>query len=129
MSNRLYVVEDDLLFTERVRTAARRLGVPVEGLSPAVARSMAWSPADVVVVQATLRPDRQLELVDQLARRRPGHSRKPALRASDWHSLARPCENGPRDVSQDGGAAGLISAESRNTTGCHRSSSGVPSGA
>ena len=71
MSNRLYVVEDDLFFTERVRTAARRLGVPVEGLSPAVARSMAWSPADVVVVQATLRPDRQLELVDQLARRRP----------------------------------------------------------
>ena len=71
MSNRLYVVEDDLFFTERVRTAARRLGVPVEGLSPAVARSMAWAPADVVVLQATLRPDRQLELVDQLARRQP----------------------------------------------------------
>ena len=71
MSNRLYVVEDDLFFTERVRTAARRLGVPVEGLSPAVAQSMAWAPADVVVLQATLRPDRQLELVDQLARRRP----------------------------------------------------------
>ena len=71
MSNRLYVVEDDLFFTERVRTAARRLGVPVEGLSPAVARSMAWVPADVVVLQATLRPDRQLELVDQLARRQP----------------------------------------------------------
>jgi len=71
VSNRLYVVEDDLFFTERVRTAARRLGVPVEGLSPAVAQSMAWAPADVVVLQATLRPDRQLELVDQLARRRP----------------------------------------------------------
>jgi len=71
VSNRLYVVEDDLFFTERVRTAARRLGVPVEGLSPAVARSMAWVPADVVVLQATLRPDRQLELVDQLARRQP----------------------------------------------------------
>jgi CheY-like chemotaxis protein len=65
------VVEDDLFFTERVRTAARRLGVPVEVLSPAVARAMAWMPADVVVLQATLRPDRQLELVDQLARRRP----------------------------------------------------------
>jgi ActR/RegA family two-component response regulator len=71
VSNRLYVVEDDLFFTERVRTAARRLGVPVEGLSPAVARSMAWVPADVVVLQATLRPDQQLELVDQLARRQP----------------------------------------------------------
>ena len=71
MSNRLYVVEDDLFFTERVRTAARRLGVPVEGLSPAVARAMAWAPADVVVLQATLRPDRQLELVAELARRQP----------------------------------------------------------
>jgi CheY-like chemotaxis protein len=71
VSNRLYVVEDDLFFTERVRTAARRLGVPVEGLSPAVAQSMAWAPADVVVLQATLRPDRQLELVDQLARCQP----------------------------------------------------------
>jgi CheY-like chemotaxis protein len=71
VSNRLYVVEDDLFFTERVRTAARRLGVPVEGLSPAAARSQAWDRADVVVLQATLRPDRQLELVDQLARRQP----------------------------------------------------------
>jgi CheY-like chemotaxis protein len=71
VSKRLYVVEDDLFFTERVRTAARRLGVPVEGLSPARARSMAWAAADVVVLQATLRPDRQLELVDELARRQP----------------------------------------------------------
>jgi DNA-binding NarL/FixJ family response regulator len=65
------VVEDDLFFTERVRTTARRLGVPVEGLSPAAARSRSWAPADVVVLQATLRPDRQLELVDQLARHQP----------------------------------------------------------
>jgi CheY-like chemotaxis protein len=71
VSKRLYVVEDDLFFTERVRTAARRLGVPVEGLSPSAARSMAWAPADVVVLQATLRPERQLELVDELARRQP----------------------------------------------------------
>jgi CheY-like chemotaxis protein len=65
------VVEDDIFFTERVRTAARRLGVPVEGLTPAVARLMAWAPEDVVVLQATLRPDRQVELVDQLAQRHP----------------------------------------------------------
>jgi CheY-like chemotaxis protein len=71
VSNSLYVVEDDLFFTERVRTAARRLGVPVEGLSPAAAQSRAWTPTDVVVLQATLRPDRQLELADQLARRQP----------------------------------------------------------
>jgi ActR/RegA family two-component response regulator len=71
VSNKLYVVEDDLFFSERVRTAARRLGVPAEGLSPAAARSQAWAPADVVVLQATLRPDRQLNLVDELARRQP----------------------------------------------------------
>ena len=71
MSQRLYVVEDDLFFTERVRAAARRLGVPVEGLSPAATRSRVWGPAEVVVLQATLRPDRQLDLVDQRARREP----------------------------------------------------------
>jgi CheY-like chemotaxis protein len=71
VSKRLYVVEDDLFFAQRIRAAAGRLGVPVEGLSPAATRSRAWEPADVVVLQATLRPDQQLELVDQLARRLP----------------------------------------------------------
>jgi CheY-like chemotaxis protein len=71
VSQKLYVVEDDLFFSERVRAAARRLGVPVEGLSPAAARSRVWGPADVVVLQATLRPDRQLDLVDQLMGREP----------------------------------------------------------
>lgn len=71
MSKRLYVVEDDLFFTQRVRAAAARLGVPVEGLSAAAARSRAWQPAEVVVLQATLRPDRQLSLVGELAGRQP----------------------------------------------------------
>jgi ActR/RegA family two-component response regulator len=69
VSKRLYVVEDDLFFSQRVRAAAARLGVPVEGLSPAAARSRAWQPAEVVVLQATLRPDRQLDLVRELAGR------------------------------------------------------------
>jgi ActR/RegA family two-component response regulator len=71
VSKRLFIVEDDLFFTQRVRAAAGRLHVPVEGLSPAAARLRAWEPAEVVVLQATLRPDRQLELVDELARRQP----------------------------------------------------------
>ena len=71
MSKRLYLVDDDLFFSQRVRAAASRLGVPVEGLSPAAARSKAWQPAEVVVLQATLRPDQQLDLVGALAGRRP----------------------------------------------------------
>jgi ActR/RegA family two-component response regulator len=71
VSKRLFLVEDDLFFSQRVRAAAARLGVPVEGLSPAAARSRAWLPAEVVVLQATLRPDRQLDLVGDLAGRQP----------------------------------------------------------
>ena len=71
MSKRLFLVEDDLFFSQRVRAAAARLGVPVEGLSPAAARSRAWQPAEVVVLQATVRPDRQLDLVGELAGRLP----------------------------------------------------------
>ena len=71
VSKRLFLVEDDLFFSQRVRAAAARLGVPIEGLSPAAARSRAWQPAEVVVLQATLRPDRQLDLVGELAERQP----------------------------------------------------------
>jgi ActR/RegA family two-component response regulator len=71
VSKRLYLVDDDLFFSQRARAAAGRLGVPVEGLSPAAARSRLWGPGEVVLLQATLRPDRQLDLVDELARRQP----------------------------------------------------------
>jgi ActR/RegA family two-component response regulator len=71
VGQRLYVVEDDLFFTQRVRAAADRLGVPIEGLSSAEARSRAWEPEQVVVLQATLRPDQQVDLVDQLMHREP----------------------------------------------------------
>jgi ActR/RegA family two-component response regulator len=71
VSKRLYVVEDDLFFAQRVRAAGARLGVPVEGLTPAAARARAWQPAEVVVLQATLRPDQQLDLVGELAGRQP----------------------------------------------------------
>jgi len=65
------MVEDDLFFSQRVRAAAGRLGVPVEGLSTAAAGSRAWESTDVVVLQATLRPDQRLDLVGELARRVP----------------------------------------------------------
>ena len=71
MSHRLYVVQDDLFFSERVRAAARRLGVPAEGLSRAAAGARVWARGDVVVLQATLRPERQLDLVGALARQQP----------------------------------------------------------
>jgi len=71
VGRRLYVVEDDLFFTQRVRAAAGRLGVPIEGLSAADVRSRAWTPEQIVVLQATLRPDQQVDLVVQLTHRKP----------------------------------------------------------
>jgi ActR/RegA family two-component response regulator len=62
----LFVVEDDLMFAQRARAAAGRLGIPVQGVSPADARTRSWEPNEVVVLQATLRPEQQLELVDYL---------------------------------------------------------------
>jgi len=81
VSKRLFLVEDDLLFSQRVLAAAARLGVPVEGLSPAAARSRAWQPGEVVVLQATLRPDRQLDLVSELS----GHQPAPVVVAVTGH--------------------------------------------
>jgi ActR/RegA family two-component response regulator len=62
----LFLVEDDLLFAQRARAAATRLGIPVQGVSPREARTRAWDKDQVVVLQATLRPEQQLELVDHL---------------------------------------------------------------
>jgi CheY-like chemotaxis protein len=66
VAKKLFLVEDELLFGQRLRSAARRLGVPLQALSPTQARQRAWSPDDVVVLQATLRPEAQLELIDHL---------------------------------------------------------------
>lgn len=71
MTRRLFVVEDDLFFAQRVRQVAGRIGVPIEGLSIRAARERSWEADDVVVLQATLNPDRQLELVEQLTSRQP----------------------------------------------------------
>jgi CheY-like chemotaxis protein len=62
----LFLVEDELLFAQRLRAAAGRLRVPVQELSPAQARSRSWARGEVVVLQATLRPEQQLDLIDHL---------------------------------------------------------------
>jgi CheY-like chemotaxis protein len=59
------------MFEQRLRAAARRLGTPVEAVSPVEARTRAWNQEDVIVLQATLRPEQQLELVDHLRQLRP----------------------------------------------------------
>jgi len=71
VARRLYVVEDDLLFAQRVRAAAGRLGVPVEAIAAGDARARTWDRDQVVVLQATLRPEQQTALVDQLVHRQP----------------------------------------------------------
>ena len=71
MARRLFVVEDDLLFAQRVRSAATRLGVPVESIGAADALDYAWDPDQVGVLQATLRPEEQVALVDRLIHRQP----------------------------------------------------------
>jgi CheY-like chemotaxis protein len=67
----LFLVEDELLFAQRLRAAAGRLGIPVQAISPAEARSRAWDRDQVVILQATLRPEQQLELIDDLRGRDP----------------------------------------------------------
>jgi DNA-binding response OmpR family regulator len=71
VTRRLFVVEDDLMFAQRVRAAAGRLGVPVEAIAAGDARTRAWDRDQVVVLQATLRPEQQVALVDQLIHREP----------------------------------------------------------
>ena len=71
MTQRLYVIQDDLFFAERVRTTAARLGLEPVMLSPAAAGTRTWEAADVVVIQVTLNPDRQLSLIENLRRSAP----------------------------------------------------------
>lgn len=59
------------MFAQRVRAAAGRLGVRLDAVPRGEAGQRAWTADDVVVVQATLRPERQLALVEQLTHHRP----------------------------------------------------------
>jgi len=59
------------MFAQRARAAAGRLAVAAEAISRPDALTHNWDAGDVVLVQATLRPDQQVELVQQLRQRNP----------------------------------------------------------
>jgi DNA-binding NarL/FixJ family response regulator len=63
---RLLVVQDDVFFGARVQAAARRLGLEAELVSPRDLEARAREAGTVVVMQLTLRPERQLELLRRL---------------------------------------------------------------
>ncbi|TMD40954.1 MAG: hypothetical protein E6I88_08570 [Chloroflexi bacterium] len=71
MAGPLFLVEDDLMFGQRARAAAARLGVAVESLTGQEAEVRNWHEDDVVLLQATLRPERQEALIDRLLQLRP----------------------------------------------------------
>jgi DNA-binding NarL/FixJ family response regulator len=71
VAGRLYVIQDDLFFAERVRMTARRLGVETVPLSAADATGRHWEPNSVVILQVTLHPDRQIDLIERLTRLSP----------------------------------------------------------
>jgi ActR/RegA family two-component response regulator len=67
MTAPLYVIQDDIFFAERVRIAARALGLEAVSLTPEEAGQRRWEPRSVAVIQITLNPERQLDLVQRLA--------------------------------------------------------------
>src|SRR5207249_8807629 len=67
----LLVLQDDLFFGARVQAAARRLGLEVELVSPREIEARARDEGAVVVMQLTLRPERQLLLLERLRRAQP----------------------------------------------------------
>ena len=71
MAGRLFLVEDDLMFGQRARAAAARLGVAVESLTGQEAEARTWHDDDVLLLQATLRPERQEALIDRVLGLRP----------------------------------------------------------
>lgn len=71
MARRLVLIEDDLMFSQRARAAARRLHVTLEALSAADVAAHSWQGDEVALLQATLRPERQLALVERLVASTP----------------------------------------------------------
>ena len=59
------------MFAQRARAAAARLQVAVESLSADRISGHAWQGDEVALVQATLRPERQLGLIERLIASRP----------------------------------------------------------
>src|SRR2546421_10632279 len=59
------------MFGQRARAAAARLAVAVESLTAQEAEARHWHKDDVVLLQATLRRERQEALIDRLLRLHP----------------------------------------------------------
>ena len=59
------------MFAQRARAAASRLQVAVESISADRVSTRSWKGDEVVLLQATLRPDRQLALVERLIASEP----------------------------------------------------------
>jgi len=59
------------MFGQRARAAAARLGVAVESLTGQEAVARTWHDDDVLLLQATLRPERQEALIDRVLGLRP----------------------------------------------------------
>jgi DNA-binding NarL/FixJ family response regulator len=67
----VFLVQDDLFFAARVEAVARRLGAPVVAIALGSVEGMHFEPGSVVVVQVTLHPERQLQLVERLRQKDP----------------------------------------------------------
>lgn len=67
----VFLVQDDLFFAARAQAVARRLGLELRPLPPATVDTFAFEPGSVVVIQVTLHPERQLQLVERLRAKDP----------------------------------------------------------
>jgi len=67
----VFLVEDDLFFSARVESLARRLGLDLHVLAPTDVDLTSFDPGSVVIVQVTLHSDRQLALIERLRARHP----------------------------------------------------------
>ena len=71
MPRYLKVIQDDLFFAARVETHARRLGLRVEPVNPQAIDHLVPDADAVLVLQLTLHPEGQLDLLQRLRSKFP----------------------------------------------------------
>jgi DNA-binding NarL/FixJ family response regulator len=71
MPRTLLILQDDLFFSSMVQAHARRLGIPMEMVTPATIEARAAGRDAVVIMQLTLHPERQLTLLRELRQASP----------------------------------------------------------
>lgn len=67
----VFLVQDDLFFSARVEAVARRLGLEMRAITPPAADAMTFEAGSVVIMQVTLHPERQLQLLERLRAKQP----------------------------------------------------------